>query len=50
MTLNRTISQTRQLLHEIGHTIEPAETPLAARDDLNTHLGIPKPEIKTASY
>ena len=53
VTLNRAISQTRRLLHDIGHAIEPAETQLAALDDLTdliTHLGIPKPEIKTASY
>jgi hypothetical protein len=53
VTLNRSISQTRRLLHDIGHAIEPAETQLATLDDLTdltTHLGIPKPEIKTASY
>ncbi|GDY80134.1 hypothetical protein SAV31267_096190 [Streptomyces avermitilis] len=53
MTLNPAISQTRRLLHDIGHAIEPAETPLATLDDLidlATHLGIPAPEIKTASY
>jgi Rhodopirellula transposase DDE domain len=53
VTLNRAISQTRRLLHDIGHTIEPAETPLATLDDLTdlaTHLGITTPEIKTASY
>ncbi|MEU0374417.1 hypothetical protein ABZ070_30050 [Streptomyces sp. NPDC006283] len=53
MTLNRAISQTRRLLHEVGHTIEPAETHLASLDDLTdlaTHLDItPDPEIKTAS-
>ncbi|MFE4336246.1 ISAzo13 family transposase [Streptomyces sp. NPDC056831] len=53
VTLNRAISQTRRLLHNIGHTIEPAETRLATLDDLTdlaAHLGIPKLEIKTASY
>jgi hypothetical protein len=53
VTLNRAISQTRRLLHDIGHAIEPAETQLATLDDLidlTAHLGIPKPEIKTASY
>lgn len=32
-TLNRAISQTRRLLHDIGHAIEPAETQLATLDD-----------------
>ncbi|MER6076435.1 hypothetical protein ABT187_48655, partial [Streptomyces sp. NPDC001817] len=44
---------TRRLLHDIGHAIEPAETHLATLDDLTdlaTHLGVPAPEIKTASY
>ncbi|MER6832357.1 ISAzo13 family transposase [Streptosporangium sp. NPDC000563] len=53
VTLNRVISQTRRLLRGIGHTIEPAETHLATLDDLTdlvTHLGIPKPETKKASY
>lgn len=53
VTLNRAISQTRRLLHDIGHTIEPAETRLATLDDLTdlaAHLGITTPEIKTASY
>lgn len=53
VTLNRAISQTRRLLHDIGHAIKPAETQLATLDDLTdltAHLGIPKPEIKTASY
>lgn len=53
VTLNRAISQTHKLLHDIGHAIEPTETQLATLDDLTnltTHLGIPKPEIKTASY
>ncbi|MCX4548491.1 ISAzo13 family transposase [Streptomyces sp. NBC_01267] len=54
MTLNRAISQTRRLLHRIGHTIEPAQTQLATLDDLTdlaAHLGTtPTPEIKTASY
>ncbi|UKY48574.1 ISAzo13 family transposase [Streptomyces inhibens] len=53
VTLNRAISQTRRLLHDIGHTIEPAETQLTTLDDLTdhaAHLGIPTPEIKSASY
>lgn len=52
VTLNRAISQTRRLLRDIGHAIEPAETQLTTLDDLTNltaHLGIPKPEIKTAS-
>lgn len=53
VTLNRAISQTRRLLHDIGHAIEPAETQLATLDDLTdlaAHLGItPTSEIKTAS-
>ncbi|MET7782436.1 hypothetical protein ABZU94_37165, partial [Streptomyces mirabilis] len=46
----RAISQTRRLLHDIGHAIDPAETQLATLDDLTAHLGILRPEIKTASY
>ncbi|WP_406003940.1 hypothetical protein [Streptomyces sp. NBC_00829] len=45
MTLNRAISQTRRLLHDIGHAIEPAQTQLATLDDLTdlaAHLGIPR--------
>ncbi|EDY49941.1 Putative IS3 family ISVisp1-like transposase (plasmid) [Streptomyces clavuligerus] len=53
VTLNRAISQTRRLLHDIGHTIEPSSTHLAILVELTslaTHLSIPTPEIKTASY
>ncbi|ANW19541.1 ISAzo13-like element ISScl2 family transposase [Streptomyces clavuligerus] len=53
VTLNRAISQTRRLLDQIGHTIEPATTPLATLDDL-AHLAArldtaPTTKIKTAS-
>ncbi|MDJ0465478.1 ISAzo13 family transposase [Streptomyces sp. H27-C3] len=50
VTLNRAISQTRRLLHDIRHTIEPAATQLATLDDLAAHLDIaPTSKIKTAS-
>ncbi|RPK36794.1 Rhodopirellula transposase [Streptomyces sp. ADI92-24] len=52
-SLNRVISQTRHLLHEVDYTIEPTETRLATLDDLTdlaAHLDIPTPEINTASY
>lgn len=52
MTLSRAISQTRRLLHDIGHAVEPAETQLSTLDeftDLAAHLGIPTSEIKKAS-
>ena len=52
VTLNCAVSQTRRLLDEIGHTIEPAATRLATLDDLAdlaTRLGItPTLKIKTA--
>ncbi|MFE5827740.1 ISAzo13 family transposase [Streptomyces erythrochromogenes] len=52
-TLNRAISQTRRLLHDIGQPLEPAATPLTTLDDLVSlaiQLDItPTPEIKTAS-
>lgn len=52
-SLNRAISQTRRLLGEVGHAVEPAATRLAALDDLVSlviHHGITPPsEIKTAS-
>ncbi|MFE5737038.1 hypothetical protein [Streptomyces celluloflavus] len=51
--LNRAISQTRRLLHKVGHTIEPISTHLATLDDLTdlaARLGITRdPVVKTAS-
>ncbi len=52
-SLNRAISQTRRLLDEARHTIEPTDTRLATLNDL-TDLAIrhgmtPPSEIKTAS-
>lgn len=48
-TLNRAISQTRRLLDEVGHTIEPTATRLATLDeliDLAAELGVtPTPQI-----
>ncbi|WP_405019050.1 ISAzo13 family transposase [Kitasatospora sp. NBC_00070] len=52
-SLNRVVSQTRRLLDEVGHTIEPADTRLATLDDLlglaARHGITPPAEIKTAS-
>ncbi|MFD3834497.1 ISAzo13 family transposase, partial [Streptomyces sp. NPDC058621] len=52
-TLNRAISQTRRLLDEVGHTIEPTATRLTTLDDLidlAAELGVTStPQIKTAS-
>jgi hypothetical protein len=53
LSLNRAISQTRRLLGEVGHAVEPAATRLATLDNLFAlaiHHGITPPsEIKTAS-